>query len=73
MMRNVSEMLQQADGIAQMVRQLNRESVVREFFAKEPKPERGLPAYPNVGTAVSVTLKFYGGRGSPATARRPGR
>ncbi len=54
MMRNVSEMLQQADGIAQMVRQLNRESVVREFFAKEPKPERGLPAYPNVGTAVII-------------------
>jgi len=49
-----SEYEMKLDGIAQMVRQLNRESVVREFFAKEPKAERGLSAYPNVGTAVII-------------------
>lgn len=42
------------EGIAQLVRQLNKEGVVRDFFAKEPKAERGLPARPNVGTAVII-------------------
>ena len=44
------------EGIAEMVRQLNRENVIREFFAKEPTPERGLPARPVVGTAVIIRL-----------------
>ena len=42
------------EGIAQLVRQLNKEGVVRDFFAKEPKAERGLPARPTVGTAVII-------------------
>jgi len=42
------------DGLAQLVRQLNKEGVVRDFFAKEPKAERGLPARPTVGTAVII-------------------
>ena len=44
------------EGIAQTVRQLNREQQVRDFFAKEPKAERGLPAYPTVGTAVIIRM-----------------
>ena len=44
------------EGIAQTVKQLGMEKKVREFFAKEPKPERGLPAYPTVGTAVIIRM-----------------
>ena len=48
------------EGIAQTVRQLNREQQVRDFFAKEPKAERGLPAYPTVGTAVIIRMSDVG-------------
>merc|ERR1719313_854373 len=44
------------DGLAQKVRELQQEGVVRDFFNKEPKAERGLPAYPNVGTAVIIRM-----------------
>lgn len=45
------------EGIASTVRMLNGEKVVRDFFARPPKPEGGLPARPVVGTAVSIRFR----------------
>ncbi|QDZ19515.1 hypothetical protein HOP50_03g20320 [Chloropicon primus] len=51
-----AQYLLKLDGLAQKVRELQQEAVVRDFFAKEPKAERGLPAYPTVGTAVIIRM-----------------